>query len=174
MRKVERFLTGQVDIKLIDEKVRKCLGKRIPADNNGAKLYKENNGVYSYDLGQFLTKEEVVKVHQDLGVKECRLDAKDYSIVFGEKHRLDIDILDSKFTEESFKLFQKYQKNVHQDDDKSQQSYTRFLVKSPLIPLHPTEEILSKKEYSSIFIKDCEFLHTWTKFPGFGRYIDVS
>jgi len=174
VRKVERFLTGQVDIKLIDEKVRKCLGERIPTDynnnNNGAKLYKENNGIYSYDLGKFLTKEEVFKVHQDLGVKECRLDKKDNTIVFGEKHRLDIDIVDSKFTEESFKLFQKYQKNVHQDDDKSQQGYTRFLVKSPLIPLSPTEEILSKKESSSIFIKDCELLHTWKNFPGFGSF----
>eukprot|EP01132_Coremiostelium_polycephalum_P005848 gene5848-7277_t len=50
-------------------------------------------------------------------------------------HKFTITLHKPEFTEEVFKLFQKYQREVHGEHKKEKKSFTRFLVDSPLIPV---------------------------------------
>ncbi|KAG8914626.1 Arginyl-tRNA--protein transferase 1 [Tulasnella sp. 408] len=47
-------------------------------------------------------------------------------------HRYEVTLEPSSFTEEKFQLFCAYQKAIHHDDDKSRESFKRFLCDTPL------------------------------------------
>ncbi|KAG8953625.1 Arginyl-tRNA--protein transferase 1 [Tulasnella sp. 424] len=47
-------------------------------------------------------------------------------------HRYEVTLEPSSFTEEKFQLYCSYQKAIHKDDDKSRQSFKRFLCDTPL------------------------------------------
>jgi arginyl-tRNA---protein transferase len=49
---------------------------------------------------------------------------------------IKITLEPSSFTEEKFQLFQSYEENIHKKPDKDPDSFTRFLVESPLIVRH--------------------------------------
>jgi arginyl-tRNA---protein transferase len=47
-------------------------------------------------------------------------------------HRFEVSLEPDQFTEEKYKLFENYQKHVHDDDDVTQSGFRRFLCGSPL------------------------------------------
>lgn len=48
------------------------------------------------------------------------------------KHRFEVTLEPSSFTQEKFKLYCKYQKDIHHEDDKNPAGFKSFLVDSPL------------------------------------------
>ncbi|KIO18649.1 hypothetical protein M407DRAFT_149326 [Tulasnella calospora MUT 4182] len=65
------------------------------------------------------------------------LHSAEYAFLQGEvkekvAHRYEVTLEPSSFTEEKFQLYCSYQKNIHNDDDKSRQGFKRFLCETPL------------------------------------------
>eukprot|EP00761_Pharyngomonas_kirbyi_P006913 gb/GECH01006922.1/.p1 GENE.gb/GECH01006922.1/~~gb/GECH01006922.1/.p1 ORF type:complete len:573 (+),score=153.54 gb/GECH01006922.1/:1-1719(+) len=60
-----------------------------------------------------------------------------------DQHTLHIQMVPAQFTQESFELFKKYQINVHKDapEDVTEDSFTNFLVKTPLKIEEPEESV---------------------------------
>ncbi|KAI9000901.1 arginine-tRNA-protein transferase [Trametes punicea] len=50
------------------------------------------------------------------------------------RHKFEVTLEPSSFTEEKFALYKSYQKEIHHDVDKAPSSFKRFLVHSPLVP----------------------------------------
>ena len=46
---------------------------------------------------------------------------------------LQVTLEPSSFTEEKFALYCAYQKEIHNDDDKSASGFKRFLIENPLV-----------------------------------------
>ncbi|RDX53977.1 hypothetical protein OH76DRAFT_1342417 [Lentinus brumalis] len=49
-------------------------------------------------------------------------------------HKFEVTLEPSSYTKEKFDLYCSYQHEIHNDDDKSESGFKRFLVNSPLIP----------------------------------------
>ena len=63
------------------------------------------------------------------------------------KHKYTVEITRATFNQDCFKAFCKYEKRVHDKDDKSKQGYERFLCQSPLYdPRFPEEVKISEFE----------------------------
>lgn len=88
-----------------------------------------------------------------------------------ETHKLEIKMFPSKFDQESFKLYKKYQVSIHQDkeEDLSEKGFTKFLIDSPLYyektgkegKFEIKEEITGLEGLSKITLCD---------FQGYGSY----
>ncbi|KAI0347372.1 hypothetical protein BDW22DRAFT_1425409 [Trametopsis cervina] len=49
------------------------------------------------------------------------------------KHKFEVTLEESSYTPEKFALYQKYQRDIHKEDEKQPRSFSRFLVETPLI-----------------------------------------
>ncbi|KAK7695493.1 hypothetical protein QCA50_000129 [Cerrena zonata] len=69
------------------------------------------------------------------------------------KHKFEVTLEHSSFTEEKFDLFEIYQKDIHHEDDKDPDGFNRFLVETPLhyeaIPYPGTKPDHLPSEYGS-------------------------
>ncbi|KAH9843904.1 arginine-tRNA-protein transferase [Rhodofomes roseus] len=64
--------------------------------------------------------------------QEIHASEHDFCTCKSPKHRFEVTLEPSSFTDEKFDLYQSYQRNIHCEEDKMPSSFKRFLVETPL------------------------------------------
>jgi len=84
-------------------------------------------------------KEQHEKEHQkkeEQKIKTAKMEVENTNFV----HQLKVKMIRSKFVQEEFELYRKYQQTIHHDQpgENTEDSYTNFLVKSPIPYVEPS------------------------------------
>jgi len=110
--------------------------------SNLNKINKLNNLNNSLNKKKRLIKKKIQKNEKDTASEEFEpeVDIPEHMKAEAKKHKFEVTLIQAQYSDESYEIYKKYQIAIHHDEPSklTHDSYTNFLVHSPLIHIPPS------------------------------------